>query len=83
MTIARKPKSKIPSAADIDAVINRGGSIASAKKASKAKVSAVIVRIPTAMLQQLDRSLEAQPIKKPRHTWILEAIAEKLDRESN
>ena len=82
MTIARKPKSKPQSSADIDAVINKGGSVAKVTR-KKAKVSAVVVRIPSSMLQQLDRTLKAQPIKKPRHMWILEAIAEKLERESD
>lgn len=80
MTIARKPKAQ--SDAAIDAVIKKGGSVASTKKAGKAKASPIVVRIPVAMLQKLDHTLKAQPIKKPRHTWILEAIAEKLNRES-
>lgn len=82
MTIARKPKSKPQSSADIDVVINKGGSVAKVTR-KKAKVSAVVVRIPSGILQQLDRMLKAQPIKKSRHMWILEAIAEKLERESS
>ena len=41
------------------------------------------LRIPGEIGQRLDQALRARPVRLPRHTWILEAIVEKLDRESN
>ena len=34
-----------------------------------------------AMLARVDQALQAQPIKIPRKTWILQAIQEKLARD--
>jgi hypothetical protein len=34
------------------------------------------------MLTQIDQAVKARPIKTPRHTWLLEAIYEKLSRTS-
>jgi hypothetical protein len=34
------------------------------------------------MLQQIDAAVKAQVIKTPRHRWLLEAIHEKLFRDS-
>lgn len=77
MAITRKPKAQ---PADVDALIRKGGSVATT--ASKAKVAQVSLRIPVNLLERLNLALERRPVKIPRHTWILEAIAEKLDRES-
>jgi len=34
------------------------------------------------MLNQIDALVKAQPIKTPRHRWMLEALYEKLSREA-
>jgi hypothetical protein len=42
---------------------------------------AVTVRIPKAMLRDIERAVKQRPIKTPRHTWLMEAIYEKWERE--
>ena len=90
MAISRKPK---PSSAetppvDVDALINKGGSVSgdrpksSANKEKEKAASPVILRVPNNLLEQIDRVLEARPIKTPRHTWLLEAILEKLEKDA-
>ena len=37
---------------------------------------------PTSKLAQIDSTVKQRAIRIPRHTWILEAIAEKLEREN-
>jgi hypothetical protein len=32
-------------------------------------------------MERIDHAVQARRIKTPRHTWLLEAIIEKLDRE--
>jgi len=32
------------------------------------------------MLKEIDRAVKARPYRMPRHTWLLEAIHEKLTR---
>lgn len=82
MTISRKPKEKAPTAVDVDALIRKGGGVpATEAHQVKPKVAAVILRIPTEILERVDRAVEARPVKIPRHTWILEAMVEKLDKE--
>jgi hypothetical protein len=84
MAISRKPKEENPPDVDVDALILRGGSVASSevKIGPKAKdPTPVVLRIPTALLERIDDALEARSVKIPRHTWLLEAVVEKLDRE--
>lgn len=82
MAIARKPNRTSERAVDVEALINRGGSAGrTAPEESQAKAAAILLRIPADMLERLDRVLKGRPVKLPRHTWILEAIHEKLTRE--
>jgi hypothetical protein len=98
MAIARKPQTLAKTSVDIDALINRGGEPANgngrtgadqrlAKKAPKAAppagVTPVIIRVPDETLRAIDNQVEARAVKTPRHTWLLEAIAEKLTREQS
>ena len=90
MSITRKPQPSVPAGeppkVDIDYLINRCGSVPNPEPAAgsgKPKVASVILRIPSEIGQRLDQALRARPVRLPRHTWILEAIVEKLDRESN
>ena len=87
MPITRKPKAPLSpsSSIDIDALINRGGSVAntdSEKEEVSQKQNAVVnLRIPHHLLERIDQALEAQTLKTPRHTWILRALVEKLERD--
>ena len=82
MTVARKPKANAQaSEAQITALIEKGGSAARQKAAATDNL-AVALRIPGPLAERLTRALEANMTRMPRHTWILEAIVEKLDRET-
>ena len=83
MAISRKPKPVDQSAAvDIEALIHKGGSVAGeGAEPVKPKLAPVILRIPNQMLARVDAAVETRVVPTPRTTWILEAIAEKLERE--
>ncbi len=88
MAITPKPKASVQSVPLVDpiALINRGGSTAATVKPSASKkhyegTTPVVLRIPDDILKQLDQTLKLRPLKTPRHTWILEAIWEKLAQE--
>lgn len=83
MAIARKPKkTETGSSVDVDALINKGGSVAQINQpAALPAEKQVALRIPLNMLGGIDSSLKKRTVRIPRHTWILEAIAEKLERE--
>ena len=85
-TITRKPrtitnKTSHPTETEIQAVIRKGlsGSPGPADDEEEAQVK---LRLPAALLRRVDAAVRAQPIKTPRHRWLIEAIVEKLGRES-
>ena len=85
-TITRKPRTitnnpSHPSETEIQAVIRKGlsGPAAAAEHEAEAQVK---LRLPAALLRRVDAAVRAQPIKTPRHRWLIEAIVEKLGRES-
>ena len=44
-------------------------------------VAAVTLRVPRAIVNDIDSERIARTVKVPRNTWILEALVEKLRRE--
>lgn len=82
MAITRKP-ARLPSPApvDVDGLINRGGSTPQ-REETGGEVVPVILRLPASMLRSIDVAVKSRPIRIPRHTWLLEAIHEKLSRET-
>jgi hypothetical protein len=85
MMITRKPK---PAAAasggvDIEALIGKGGSVAAHQEQVplKGKEIPVVVRIPSDLLGRIDALVGKRQLKTPRHTWLLEALLEKVNRE--
>jgi hypothetical protein len=83
MAITRKPKqsSGAGKSVDVEALINKGGSVAGKNGGQGKDTVPVILRVPEDILQKVDASVQARRIKTPRHTWLLEAILEKLERE--
>ena len=80
MAVTRKP-SVVPEHA-IEALIAKGGSVATPEPVPlPADVKLVPVRIDTMLLTRIDQAVQAQPIKIPRNTWVLQAILEKLERD--
>ena len=87
MAITRKPKIDVSSTpqVDVEALIMKGGSPTGAstepptKPASKA--TPVILRIPSDLLTRIEEVRGSRPVKIPRHTWLLEAVVEKLQKE--
>ncbi len=95
MPISRRPKDASPppaAAVDVDALILKGGSVAGQgapdREPSRPQAAApvkdptpVVLRVPAALLGRVDEVLDARAVKIPRHTWLLEAVVEKLERE--
>ena len=83
MAVTKKPQ---PAAqVDVDALIRKGGSIAagSGPKAAGPKATGIVLRLPADIAQRIDQAVQTRKIKTPRHTWLLEAVMEKLEREAN
>lgn len=83
MAIARKPKKPETKEPDVMALINRGLSVAPQDEMeSQDEETAIILRIPKATVTRVDRSRKSRKVKTPRNTWLVEAVNEKLERES-
>lgn len=83
MAISRKPKAveKLAKEPNIEALINKGGSTAE-KTVAKVEEKPILIRVPSDIIKQIDSIVSSKKIKTPRHTWLLEAVFEKLERES-
>ena len=84
MAIARKPKSQNASMppVDVDALIAKGGSIATPEPTHEPKATtSFTLRVPGEILTALDEHIKKSPYKVPRQQWILEAIMQRLERE--
>ena len=77
----------------LDALINKGSvtemqatptpdlkAPAKEELVDNSKLIFVQLRIDPQTLQEIDRNVKSRPGKLSRHTWIMEAIAEKLTR---
>ena len=86
MPVSRKPQrpKAADSGVDVNALIRKGGSVPEEQlSSSKRKTIPVTLRIPADLLKQLDAHLRDKLVPLPRHTWILEAVYEKLSRSAN
>jgi hypothetical protein len=82
MAVVKKPQPQEIRQADIEALIHKGGSPAGETVESGKDPVSVLLKVPAAMLEQVDHAAKSRPVKIPRRTWILEAIHEKLSREA-
>jgi hypothetical protein len=89
-TITRKPSGQQastppPSEAEIDALIHQGLSRPEdhPEASNDTEEQQVVLRLPRALLRRVDIAVKQRPLKTPRHRWLMEAILEKLERESH
>lgn len=82
MAVTRKQTKKTETV-DVDALIRKGGSVAGDETnlEQSDKPTSVVLRIPADVIVKVEKAVLARRLKIPRHTWLLEAIMEKLDRE--
>jgi len=83
MAITSKPKPKTqPVEADVQRLIDKGGSVAKAQPDDEQKVSSVLLRIPRDMLADIDASVKRRrPVRISRQAWIIEVLHERLIQE--
>jgi hypothetical protein len=83
MAITSKPKPtvKAATAPDVNALIEKGGSPPKASPDKEKKTHNVMLYLPPDTVEAIDALLGKRKIKASRHTWFLEAIYEKLERE--
>lgn len=80
MVVRRKPKT-------IEEFIEAGGAPSEAKskpieEINEKEIQSLKLRVPVELLKQIDLSVKNRRPAPSRHQWILEALYEKLERES-
>ena len=83
MAVTRKPKSQDSSTeTDVMALIEKGGSVAADKsERTRAKPQLVQLRLSREVVDRIDSVIQSRLVPPSRHTWLLEAVYEKLQRE--
>ena len=87
MALSAKPTRPLPKPADpIEAFISKGGTVPTAPvdAGGPQKAQQHPLKFPhgSDLFERLERARSASVVKLPRNTWILQAIAEKLDRDT-
>lgn len=92
MTITKKPVPTVTkgqgtpmiATTDVDAIINRGGSVVAESRATptKSKRKPILIKLDIAVLNQIETAARRRKVKTTRQTWIEEAVIEKLARDS-
>ena len=73
--VSRRPR-------DIDAVINRGGSSGASQEGNSEKERVFNLRVPESLVEKVDALRKQRTGRISRNTWILEAIEDKVERET-
>ena len=88
MALRRKPQfesKKTPSADErrIEALIDKGGSVAPDHEGGKGRPQLVQLRLPRDLVQRIDMARKHRIVAPSRHAWLLEALLEKLETEEH
>ena len=83
MAISRKPNQASVSEDFIQSVIEKGGSVAITNESviSEPEKKNLQLRLDAELIKRIDESRKKRVVPPPRHTWLLEAIHEKLALE--
>lgn len=86
MALRRRPKSESMNSAiterQIEALIDKGGSVPPGQQgARETKPQLVQLRLPRTLVQRIDRARKRRLVAPSRHSWLLEALLEKLEVE--
>ena len=89
MVLRRKPQSEPKKSPAIDehhieALIDKGGSVAPDHEEGKGiRRQLVQLRLPRSLVQRIDKARKTRIVAPSRHTWLLEALLEKLETEEH
>ena len=84
-SLSRKPKPK-SHPAPVNAFIDKGLKTNSDQKTTvddAAEIARVQLRLTKGKLREIDEALNRRKVKVSRHVWLLEAIEDKLEKETS
>jgi hypothetical protein len=65
----------------INALIEKGGTVPAHSNGDDSKPMLVQLRLPHDLIQRIDSNRKKRTVPPSRHSWILEALLEKLKAE--
>lgn len=75
-----KPQAAIDEAAALR-IIEKGGTAPAASESPQKAIHQHPLKMPHDLLERIETARSKAAVKLPRNTWILQAIAERLERE--
>ena len=83
MAVTRKPARAVADEANVQKLINRGGSVAmSIAPGDPQKLQSILLRLPSEMVAQIDEAVKRRrPVRISRIAWIIEALNDRLIAE--
>ncbi|NYZ69677.1 hypothetical protein H0A36_27050 [Endozoicomonas sp. SM1973] len=84
MAINRKPtQANVKVSSNVESFIEQGGSVPKKAKKDKMKdIQYTQLRLTAEEVELIDKAREGRRPKPSRHAWILEAIYDKVDKET-
>jgi hypothetical protein len=81
MALRAKPQQQQPDDRRINELIEKGGTVARRENGDTAKLMLVQLRLSRDVIQRIDRTRKKRTVPPSRHSWILEALLDKLNTE--
>jgi hypothetical protein len=81
MALRAKPQQQQPDDRRINELIEKGGTVAARESDGHAKPMLVQLRLSRDVIQRIDRTRKKRTVPPSRHSWILEALLDKLKAE--
>ncbi len=83
MALRAKPTQQNTNAEEqINALIEKGGTVATSTSTENGRPMLLQLRLPKDVVQRIDRQRNKRIVPPSRHAWILEALLEKLKKDS-
>lgn len=80
--LTTKPNRPAKNSRDVESFIAKGGSVSPAAEKAEKLPQHPLKFNRRELFERLELARKAGAVELPRNTWILQAIAEKLDRDS-
>lgn len=81
MALRAKPQQQQPDDRRINELIEKGGTVARRENGDTAKPMLVQLRLSRDVIQRIDKTRKKRTVPPSRHSWILEALLDKLNAE--
>ena len=82
MALRAKPTQDTKAEEQINALIEKGGTVATDTSMTNGKLMLLQLRLSKDVVQRIDRQRNKRIVPPSRHAWILEALLEKLKKDS-